>query len=139
VTLLEPQRGAIPHPQPLPLSKPFWAGLSRGELLFQRCADCGGATHTPSLVCAHCGSARLDWEPSSGRGLVYSWTIVWRPQTPAFTVPYVPIIVELEEGWQMLSNLIGCEHDAVRVGLAVEFEPHAVSDTITLAYFRPAG
>jgi len=139
VTLLEPQRGAIPRPQPSPLSQPFWDGLSRGELLFQRCAGCGGSTHTPGRVCARCGSNALTWVASSGRGLVYSWTIVWRPQTPEFTVPYVPIIVEMEEGWQFLSNLISCEHDVVRVGLPVELELHQLTRTITLAYFRPAG
>jgi uncharacterized OB-fold protein len=139
MTLLEPQGSDIPHPEPSPLSRPFWDGLRRGELLVQHCGDCGRATHTPSLVCAHCGSHALAWVPSSGLGAVYSWTIVWRPQTPAFTVPYVPIIVEMEEGWQMLSNLIGCAHDAVHVGLAVEVVFHPLSDEITLPYFRPIG
>jgi uncharacterized OB-fold protein len=137
MTLLEPQHGAIPRPQPSPLSQPFWDGLSRGELRFQRCGQCQGSTHTPARVCAHCGSSDLAWVTSSGRGHVYSWTIVWRPQTPEFTVPYVPIIVDMDEGWQLLSNLIGCEHDAVRVGLAVEVELHRLTDTITLPYFKP--
>lgn len=138
MTWLAPQTGAIPVPRPSLLSRPFWEGLARGELLFQRCRVCGRATHTPAVVCAHCGSPELDWEPSSGRGTVYSWTIVWRPQTPAFSVPYVPIIVDLEEGWQILSNLIGCEHDEVHVGQAVVVEPHAVGEGISLPYFRPA-
>jgi len=137
VTLLGPQTGAIPHPYPSPTSQPFWDGLDRGELLFQRCGMCGASTHTPAIVCSHCGSRTLTWEASTGRGTVYSWTIVWRPQTPAFSVPYVPIIVDLEEGWQMLSNLIGCAHDAVHVGQAVEVEFHTLADNVTLPYFRP--
>jgi uncharacterized protein len=137
VTLLEPQRGAIPLPYPSPISRPFWDGHTRGELLFQRCGDCGRSTHTPAVVCAHCGSQELTWVPSTGRGSVYSWTIVWRPQTPEFTVPYVPIIVDLEEGWQMLSNLVGCEHDAVHVGQAVEVVFHAHAGGVTLPYFQP--
>jgi hypothetical protein len=137
VTLLGPQTGAIPHPHPSPTSQPFWDGLDRGDLLFQRCEACRGSTHTPAIVCAHCGSRALTWVASSGRGTVYSWTIVWRPQTPAFSVPYVPIIVDLEEGWQMLSNLIGCAHDAVHVGQAVEVEFHTLADNVTLPYFRP--
>jgi hypothetical protein len=119
------------------LSQPFWDGLARGALLFQRCEECGGSTHTPAMVCAHCGSRRLAWVPSTGRGIVYSWTIVWRPQTPAFTVPYVPIIVDVEEGWQILSNMVGCAHDEVYVGQTVEVEFHALSADITLPYFRP--
>ncbi len=53
---------------------------------------------------------------SAGTGAIYSWTTVWRPPTPAFTVPYVPIVVDMDEGWQMLSCLVGCEHDAAAVG-----------------------
>ena len=59
---------------------------------------------------------------------MYSWTTVWRPQTPAFTVPYAAVIVDMDEGWQMLSNLIGCEHDAVHVGMPVEVEFHPIHD-----------
>ncbi len=136
MTLLRPQGSAIPHPQPGLWSRPFWDGLARGELLFQRCDRCQGATHTPAMVCAHCGSQALRWEPSTGRGSIYSWTTVWRPQTPAFTVPYVPIVVDMDEGWQMLSNLVGCEHDAVEVGLAVEVALHPLGDDITLPYFH---
>jgi uncharacterized OB-fold protein len=137
VTRLAPQGGAIPRAYPSLVSQPFWDGLARGELLFQRCGRCGLSTHTPAEVCAHCGWRELAWVPSSGRGTVYSWTIVWRPQTPQFSVPYVPIIVDLEEGWQMLSNLIGCEHDAVHVGQAVEVEIHPLAEGGVLPYFRP--
>jgi len=137
MTMLGPQTGAIPLPHPSPISQPYWEGLTRGELLFQRCGTCGGAVHTPALVCAHCGSRDLAWEQSSGLGTVYSWTIVWRPQTPEFTVPYVPIIVDLEEGWQLLSNLIGCEYDAVHVGQKVAVEFHSLTSKVTLPYFRP--
>ena len=98
MTLLEPQAGAIPLPVPSVASQPYWDGANRGELLFQRCADCAGITHTPGVVCAHCFSRRLEWERSAGTGTIYSWTTVWRPQTPEFTVPYVPIIVDMAEG-----------------------------------------
>ncbi len=47
---------------------------------------------------------------------------MWRPVTPAFEVPYVPVIVDMEEGWRMLADLVGCEHDAVHVGMPVEVE-----------------
>jgi hypothetical protein len=63
---------------------------------------------------------------------------VWRPQTPAFVVPYVPIIVDLDEGWDLLSNLIGCEFDEVEIGMRVEvdFRATASGDGL-LPYFRP--
>jgi uncharacterized OB-fold protein len=137
MTILQPQAGNIPRPFPTVISRPYWEGCARGELLFQRCGRCHGITHTPAVLCAHCCARELTWEPSAGRGSVYSWTTVWRPQTPAFTVPYTAVIVEMDEGWQMLSNLIGCEHDAVYVGMPVEVEFHPLDDEITLPYFRP--
>ena len=137
MTLLKPQTGDIPLPVPGTVSAPYWEGCAAGELRFQRCRRCGGATHTPAVMCAHCTATDLSWEVSSGRGEVYSWTTVWRPVTPAFEAPYVPVIVEVEEGWWMLADLIGCEHDAVHVGLAVEVEFHAHPGGITLPYFRP--
>ncbi len=139
MSLLLPQTGAIPRPKPSHLSQPFWAGLDRDELLYQRCPACGGATHTPALVCAHCGSGDLAWEASSGRGVIYSWTTVWRPQTPEFVVPYVPIVVDLEEGWQMLSNLVGCDHEDVAADLPVQIVFHHLDVGVTLPYFRPIG
>ena len=90
MTLLAPQTGTIPGPHPSELTQPFWDACARGELLFQRCATCGLATHTPAFICAHCTSPELSWEVSAGTGSVYSWTTVWRPQTPAFVVPYQP-------------------------------------------------
>jgi uncharacterized protein len=138
MTLLQPQPFGIPVPYPTIVSQPYWDGAKRGELLFQRCGDCGHITHTPALVCAYCSSRNLSWERSAGTGNVYSWTTVWRPQTPAFTVPYTAIIVDMDEGWQMLSNLIGCEDDEPHVDMRVEVEFHPISDEITLPYFRPA-
>lgn len=137
MTLLVPQPEGIPLPSPSELSRPYWEALAAGELRFQRCGACGAATHTPAVMCATCTSRDLTWEVSSGLGEVYSWTVVWRPQTPAFTVPYAPVIVAMDEGWHLLSNLIGCEHDEVAVGLPVRVELHPVGDGVHLPYVRP--
>jgi uncharacterized OB-fold protein len=91
----------------------------------------------PAHVCRWCLSADLAWEESAGLGAVYSWTICRRPMTPAFTTPYAPVIVDLDEGYQMLSNLVGCSTDDVRVGLRVAVDFHLVRDH-SLPYFRPA-
>jgi uncharacterized protein len=138
MTILEPQSGAIPKPTPGPLTQPYWDGCARGELLFQRCGNCGLATHTPAYLCAHCTSQDLSWEASAGTGAIYSWTTVWRPQIPAFHTPYAAIIVDMDEGWQVLSNLIGCPIDDVEIGMRVEVEFHEIEGGFTLPYFRPA-
>jgi uncharacterized OB-fold protein len=92
----------------------------------------------PARSCAACGAAALSWEPSAGRGTLYSWTVVWRPQHPSFAVPYAPAIVELDEGAYVMSAMIGCEPDDLRAGMPVVVEFHAASDEVTLPYFRPA-
>ena len=128
----------IPLPSPRPLSKPFWDGCRRGELLAQHCRPCGKWTPIPHIACMHCLSADLVWERTSGKGTIYSYTVVWRPQMPAFKVPYIIAIVDVNEGYQMTTNIIDCDHNAVRVGIAVQVRFRRMSAEITLPYFRPA-
>jgi uncharacterized protein len=88
-------------------------------------------------VCAKCLASSPVWEPSSGRGSLYSWTVVWRPPDPSFRVPYAPAVVLLDEGAWMLSAIIGCEPDALHEGLRLHVEFHPASEEITLPYFTP--
>jgi uncharacterized OB-fold protein len=128
----------IPLPRPTELSRPHWDGCREGRLRYQRCRDCGTAVFIPQPVCTGCFGDRLAWVASSGRGTVYSYTIVHRPQRPAFAVPYIVVIAELEEGWYMLSNLVDCDPGEVAVGMAIEVAFRKMSDEITLPYFRPS-
>ena len=134
---LVPQPAAIPAPIPSPLSQPYWDGCARGELLYQRCGACGRPNFDPPLLCRHCGSRDLTWEQSAGSGTVYSWTVVWRPQQPSFVVPYAPAIVDMDEGYQMLANVVGCDVADLAVGMRVAVEFHPVSDGFAIPYFRP--
>jgi uncharacterized OB-fold protein len=68
---------------------------------------------------------------------VYSWTVAWRPQSRAFRTPYVAAIVDLDEGYQMLTNVIGCQPDDVHAGMRVAVEFHPIGGGISLPYFRP--
>ena len=136
---LQPQAGEITLPVPGPFSEPFWQGCREGALRYQKCLDCGAPTHTPAIMCSSCTSRSIEWVDSTGRGEIFSWTRVWRPVTPAFVTPYVPIIVTLDEGWSMLSNLVECEDSDVTIGLRVEVVFHDAGgpDRISLPYFRP--
>ena len=137
MTTLHPQTGAIPLPQPTMVSRPFWDGCKRGELLFQHCNNCSGATWSPALMCCHCHSLDLVWKQSKGEGEVYSWTVVWRPQTPEFTVPYAAVIMRMDEGYDFLSNMIDCDPEAIQVGMRAKVAFHKLNDDITLPYFVP--
>ena len=75
---------------------------------------------------------------SSGRGTLYSYTVVHRPQQPVFEVPYTVAIVELEEGWYMLSKLVDCEPEEVEIGMPLEVSFRPMSEEITLPFFRPS-
>ena len=134
-----PQTGDIPLPRPTALSKPHWDGCREGKLRVQRCDDCGTHVFIPQTQCTSCYSQKLKWVESSGRGSVYSCTTIHRPQRLEFEVPYTVAIIELEEGWHMLSNVIGCPHEDIEVGLEVEVEFVRMSDDITLPMFKPAG
>jgi uncharacterized OB-fold protein len=63
--------------------------------------------------------------------------VVWRPQHPSFQVPYAPAIVELDEGFWLLSAIIGCDHEDIEAGMRLGVEFHPASDDVTLPYFRP--
>jgi uncharacterized protein len=136
--MLEPQLSGVPVPRPSIESGPYWEGTRLGELRFQRCSSCAHANFGPGLVCRGCRSRDLSWEVSGGTGVVYSWTVVWRPQTPAFTVPYAPAIIRMAEGYDMLSALIGLDHESIHAGLPVAVVFERLTDEITLAFFRPA-
>ncbi len=128
---------ARPLPRPTALSKPHWEGCREGALRVQRCRDCGSFVFIPQPVCTGCLGSRLAWVESSGRGTLYSYTVVHRPQRPEFEVPYVVAVVELEEGWHMLSNLVGVDPGEVEIGMPLEVSFQEMSAEITLPFFRP--
>jgi uncharacterized OB-fold protein len=128
---------ARPVPHPTSVSRPYWEACARHELTVQRCDDCSRYVFVPQPFCRYCLSPRLSWVPSTGRGTLYSYTIVWRPQTPAFPVPYVVGIVRLDEGYDMLSNVVECEPREVRTGMALELAWDDVEPGVSLPVFRP--
>jgi len=130
------------YEKPLPVveafNKPYWEAARRHELVIQRCKDCGTFRFYPRPFCIKCWSANTDWVKLSGRGKVYTYTIVRRASHPAFEndVPYVWACIELEEGVRLGSNIIGCKPEDVKIGLNVEVVFDDVTDEITLPKFR---
>jgi uncharacterized protein len=127
------------HPRPVPdaLSAPFYDAARRGELRFQRCADCGRFRHYPRPTCPHCLSRRFAWELSSGRGTVYAWTIVRGPTLPAFAekLPYNVVDVLLEEGVHFVSEVLDCAPEEIRAGMPVAATFVELDDEVTLVKF----
>ncbi|WP_329165692.1 Zn-ribbon domain-containing OB-fold protein [Streptomyces sp. NBC_01717] len=107
-------------------------GLAAGELRFQRCSECERAVFHPRVLCPHCGAESLEWHTSSGTGTVYASTVLHKRGSD----PYNVALIDLDEGFRMMSRVEGVApedvHIGSRVGLAVITE-----DGAPLAVFRP--
>ncbi|MFL6238705.1 MAG: Zn-ribbon domain-containing OB-fold protein [Actinomycetes bacterium] len=127
------------HPRPVldADNAPFWLGCREGRLTLQRCGACGTWRFPPRPRCAACASDDVSLERASGRGEIASYTICHPPVLPAYAdrVPYNVIVVRLEEGPHLVSNLLDAE-PFVGMGVVVEFVD--VDDELTLPQFRPA-
>lgn len=135
----------LPKPLPsiTPEAKPFWDAAARQQLVMQRCSDCRAFVWTPRPACYECGSERLDWTDLSGKGRVYSFTVIrqvaGRGASKAFEkdIPYVIAWVDLDEGPRMISNIVGCSVDAVAIDMKVSVVFEQQSPEIWLPRFTP--
>ena len=116
-------------PQPTALTRPFWAGLQDGKLLVQRCDACGQHVFRPEIACTRCLSLALRWVQSSGLGVVYSYSVVRRAPRPDIDTPYVVGVVEIEEGWHMMTNFVGVSPEEVRTGMPVVLRVGRIGET----------
>ena len=130
-----------PLPDITPESRPFWEGCKRHQLLLQRCRGCSTFQHYPRGVCAYCWGTDLEWRPSSGLGTVYTFTVTHRTQARGFKdeLPYVLAWVELEEGVQAMTNLVGCDPARVTIGMPVQVTFEDVNADVSIPRFKPIG
>lgn len=129
-----------PIPRPTPLTQPFWDGVRAHELRVQKCSGCGALRHLPKPWCPDCLSAEHTWVSLSGRGQVYTYTVMHRAPHTSFQgdLPYVVAFVELEEGVRMISNLVGCPPEQVRIGMSVQAVYEEITPEMSLFKFSPA-
>ena len=104
----------IPAPEPNPETRPFWDAAAQGRLLLKKCLACDQLHYYPRTICPFCGSDRTEWQPAAGTGSIYSWSVMRRAETP-----YAIAYVTLDEGVTMLTNIVGCDLDAIRIGQKV--------------------
>ena len=110
---------AAPHIAPGP-DRIFQDALARGEFTLQRCTGCSSHVFYPRHLCPECGSSRLDWVTASGRGTVYSTTVV--RQRPEAGGNKNLCVVELAEGPRLMSRVEGVPAEDVKIGMAVAAE-----------------
>lgn len=119
-----------------PINAEFWHTLQDGVLRFQRCEGCGSLRHLPRYQCATCGSTDYQWAPVSGRGKLFSWTITHQMFHPAFEVPFIAAVIEIEEGVRMVSQLIGADAKQLRLDAPVRVEFKRITDDFQTPVFR---
>jgi uncharacterized protein len=127
---------ALPVPEPTALSAPFWEATRRRQLMMQRCQPCDHLVWYPRFVCPHCGGLSLQWEELRGQGVVYAVSVHHRAPVPALAakVPYSVVLVDLDEGVRMMSNVFG---PAPSVGDAVALTWQPLEDGRNLPVFEP--
>ena len=123
----------IPAPEPNPETKPFWDAATEGRLLIKKCVTCGQVHFYPRAICPSCGSDKTEWVTASGRGTVYSYSVMRR-----VPIPYALAYVTLAEGVSMMTNIVDGDLDAIRIGqpVTVAFKPSDGGPPVPM--FRPA-
>ncbi len=124
---------AITAPPVTPEVQPFWDAAGRGEFLIKGCQKCSQVHFYPRAICPFCGSDRTEWRPASGRGTVYSYSVMRRAE-----VPYAIAYVTLEEGPTMVTNLVDCDLDRLRIGQAVRLVWKPTEGGPPVPMFTPA-
>ena len=129
---------AVTRPSPLVTddSAVFWDAAAGHRLVAQRCPECGRLRHPPRPMCPECHSLAIDVQELSGRGTIYSYSILHHPQNPVFQYPIVAVLVDLEEGLRLVSNLEGVAPEDVRIGMAVEVSYTPTANGPAVPQFR---
>lgn len=127
-----------PVPRPDDVTRPFWEACGRRVLCFQQCTACGHRWLPASVVCPRCWVSDTQWTPASGHATVFSFAVYHRVYHPAFKalLPYVVAVIELAEGPQLVSNVVGIAPQDVRVGMPVRLTFIEV-EGVALPVFRP--
>ncbi|NOZ50340.1 MAG: Zn-ribbon domain-containing OB-fold protein [Chloroflexi bacterium] len=130
---------AKPLPPTDPWTEPYWTAARQGKLLIQRCKTCHHYVFYPRLVCPHCGADALAWVEATGKGVIYTYSVVTNNPPSAFMadLPFVIAVVQLAEGVRMMANIVDCDSAALHCDMPVEVTFEARSDEITLPQFRP--
>jgi uncharacterized protein len=114
------QTRKIAAPQPNPETQAFWDAAAEGKLLIKKCNGCGQVHFYPRDNCPFCFSDKTEWQQASGNGTVYTYSVMRRAP-----VPYAIAYVTLAEGPTMMTNIVDCDLNAIKVGQAVKlvFKP----------------
>ena len=129
----------IIHPEKDPDSIPYWEHLKEHQTQLQECENCGRFRFPPYPSCPYCGTLGGKWTPISGKGTIYSWIVIHHPvdRRLASEVPFIVVLVDLEEGPRVGARLIGCDRGKVKCGMSVKARYDDVDKELSLMNFEP--
>lgn len=127
---------ARPLPEITPDMAPFWEAAKRHQLVSQRCAGCGKHRFPARDLCSNCLSRDAAWVPVSGQGTIFSRAVMHQAYHPGLPTPYALVVVELDCGARMISNIVDLPPDEVRIDMPVEVVFEDLSPEISLPKFR---
>lgn len=132
-----PERYDLPTPDET--TDAYWAAAHEGKLLIKNCQDCGRSHAYPRPFCPYCWSDAVEWVETSGRATLYTFSIVRQNDLPPFRdrLPYVAAVVDLDEGPRVMTNIVDCPIEDVRIGMAVELTIRQAAE-VAVPVFRPA-
>jgi hypothetical protein len=118
----------------------FWEAAKERRLLIRHCLECDAYSYYPRPFCPACWSERVEWHEAAGEGTLYTWSVIYSNDQPPFSdrVPYVAAIVDLAEGPRMMTNVVDCAFDDLRVGMRLQVTFQPISDDYTIPVFVPA-
>ncbi|MCP5055921.1 MAG: hypothetical protein GY937_04255 [bacterium] len=117
---------------------PWWNEVEAGKIPIQTCNQCGKLFHPPRPMCGECGAMDMGYIAASGKGTVHTYTVMHHPQFPGYDFPILAVLIDLEEGTRIVSNLLGCKPEDVHIGMAVQGAVEEGDDGLKLPVFRPA-
>jgi uncharacterized protein len=119
-------------PTVYPETQEYWDAAAQGRLMVKQCNACGEHHHYPRSFCPFCFSERTQWRQASGRGTIYSYSVMRRA-----TTPYAIAYVTLEEGPTMMTNIVDCDFGLLRIGQPVKLTFRATEGGPPLPMFTP--
>ena len=131
---------SMPPPLADAITLPFWRAAAEHRLVVQRCTSCEHTRLPPAPICPECRSFDSDWRQVSGRGEVYTYTVVHRPIAAGQPLPTVIAVIALEDsgGVRILSNVVDVDPSALAIGMPVELVWEDMSADLAIPRFRPA-
>jgi len=129
----------MPQPMADITALPWWEAAAKHRLVVQRCTSCEHTRLPPTPICPECRSTEAEWHDVSGRGEVYTYTIVHRPIAADQELPFVIAVIALHDagGVRIMSNLVGADPDDIEIGMPVELVWEDMSADLAVPRFRP--